>query len=147
MEMDPHGEYTGITLTQCPQHTSILQLADGSTKYTGGNSPDHSCFLRRLGECVDTTSNYCNSGGDFKCPSGFVLTSGAKTYTFNDCVPCTAGNYCVDGATTTGTNGYRYPDYSYEEKAIPAQPGDYVASNTKSTCGANKYCPGAQGVE
>ena len=75
MEMDYHEEYTGITLRQCPQHTSIINNAAG-TEYTGGNSPDHSCFLRRLGECVDTTSNYCNSGGDFKCPSGFVLTSG-----------------------------------------------------------------------
>ena len=74
MEMDEHEEYTGITLRQCPQHTSIINNVAG-TEYTGGNSPDHSCFLRRLGECVDTTSNYCNSGGDFKCPSGFVLTS------------------------------------------------------------------------
>jgi hypothetical protein len=78
MEYDEHGEYTGNTLMQCPQHTSILYDSANSLYYTGGNTPEHACGLRRPGECVDTTSQYCNSGGDFVCPSGFEITTGTQ---------------------------------------------------------------------
>lgn len=94
LEYDEHTEYTGITADQCPQHTSILKDATGAF-YTGGDSPIHACFLRRPGECVDTESQYCNSGGDFKCPSGFRLkTTGPFDNTFNDCEECPSGSYC-----------------------------------------------------
>ena len=133
LEYDPMGEGTGIKLDQCPQHTSILQDATG-TDYVGGDSPIGSCFLRRQGECVDTTSQYCNSGGDFICPAGHQLTTGTQDNTYNDCLACTAGDYCADGSVTTCSDGYQCPAYSYDGNAYPAQPGDIISSNTESAC-------------
>ena len=123
-----------------------MELVDGSTTYEGGANPIDACFLRKKGECVDTESEYCNSGGDFMCPSGFTLTSGTQDHTFNDCLACTAGNYCNDGDTTTCPSGYQCPAYSYEANSYPAQPGDYIASNTENTAATGTYAPGASGT-
>ena len=120
LEYDRHEETTRITLMQCPQHASIIDDAAGN-EYTGGNSPIHSCFLRRQGECVDNESEYCNSGGDFKCPSGFKLQSaGAVDNTFNDCEECAAGDFCTSGTVSSCPSGYQCPAYSFEQHSHPA---------------------------
>jgi len=123
--MDPFEKYTGITLMECPQHTWILKDA-ANAEYVGGSGME-ACTLRRLGECIDSESQYCNSGGDFICPPGFELTSGTKTNTFNDCVACPAGSYCANRQKTACPAGYQCPAYSTDPKRNPAQPGQYVS--------------------
>ena len=94
VENDLLDDYTGITLKQCPQFTSI-QKDKGGNAFLGGSNHE-ACTIRRLNECMDQTGSthndkpeYCMGGADYICPNGFKLTSAAKTYTFNDCVPCT----------------------------------------------------------
>ena len=123
IEYDEHGEYTGLNLKQCPQHTSILKDKTG-TEYVGGDREEHACFLRRLGECEQSTSNYCNSGGEFTCADGFKFNAATGTNTINDCDPCADTKFCVDGIEDTCPLGYKCPTYSYQDKNHPAQPGE-----------------------
>ena len=147
---DPMGEGTDIVLDQCPQYTSILSDNAGS-EYTGGNSAIGSCFLRRQGECVDdVTSNYCNSGGDFICPTGFKFVETDNT--FNDCLACGEGHYCTGGSETDCADGYNCPEYTIDPNSYPAQPGSIVTHsdptfNIEAACSQNNYCPGATGTE
>ena len=119
--------------------------------YVGGANPEDACKLRRLGECVDTLSEFCNSGGDWICPSGFEITTGTKTNTMNDCDACPAGSFCGNRAKTTCEAGYQCPAYSTDSHAYAAQPGDFLPAGATgasvSTCTNGNYCPGATGVE
>ena len=102
------------------------------------------------GDCELSTSNYCNSGGEFTCADGFFYdTSRTLTHTANDCSPCTDTNYCVDGAVTACPLGYKCPTYSYAAENHPAQPGyKYDATQTlDDACQSGTYCPGATDTE
>jgi hypothetical protein len=79
----------------------------------GGSSVFLTCRTKLMGSCNDVqTADYCNSGYDFACPSGYyinpALTTGTKTNTINDCINCPAGQTCngAVGATAVCPDGY-----------------------------------------
>lgn len=88
--IEQDGEYTGITLKQCPINTSLLS---GSS---GGYGEEHSCFVTPFGTCYDSeTSDYCHTGADYSCPLGFKrVSTGYAGETLGDCEKCAEGEYC-----------------------------------------------------
>ena len=87
-QIEQDGEFTSITLMECPINTDLL------TGYTGGVGPEHSCVYKALGACSnEETSDYCHSGADYSCPLGFKQ-GGTSTNVLGDCVKCDEGEYC-----------------------------------------------------
>lgn len=127
MEENSLSDYTGNTLKSCPQYTWNLK-DNANVEYKGGSNWD-ACYIRKLGECVDSRSEYCHGGGDYNCAAGFELTSGAKVNTADDCVACAANSFCVFRVKTACPTGFQCPAYSFDGKSHPAQPGAVIATS------------------
>jgi len=116
----------------------------------GGTSSYYACHIKDLGSCKDSTSDYCNNGQDYMCPSGFSKkAAGPYSNTINDCESCGAGAVCSDSTTETlCPDGYNCEAMTDDVYSKPGQPGELL---TRDAFGVNNdigdctggYCEGA----
>jgi hypothetical protein len=110
----------------------------------GGTNAHHTCHIKDLGSCIDSTSDYCNSGQDYMCPDGFTKkTSGPYTNTINDCESCAAGVVCsATSTTTTCPDGYNCIAMTSDVYSNPGQPGDLLTRNAGTQNNDISTCSG-----
>jgi hypothetical protein len=142
-QLTQNEDYTGIVLKECPEFTEALMVEGGVNAY-------HTCHIKDLGSCKDSTSDYCNNGQDFMCPDGFNLRTGITyTNTINDCESCGAGSVCsASTAATTCPDGYNCEAMTDDVYSKPGQPGELLVRdgsglNNDITDCTGGFCEGA----
>lgn len=153
----PTGHYcpaSTVKPTQCPAGTYNPKTNAMSSAFCITCPAGFFCPIETTTPTICPAGSYCPSGTaagtDNLCPAGTYSGTKKGSRLLSDCLPCTIGHYCDEGATTPtpAAEGYYIPYMSAASiNAAKKCPPGYPCSGTGNydykgfACDKGYYCP------